>query len=185
MTGLLTVFDFFFFFMWLNACIQICLVCMQFLELFNVKYFGMISNGETKHKSNHRKTNLSVDLHLKWLLLGNWQEKDTFSCITKALLISVLWVYCGDFWLWTGGKIGCLLDNRVRFTGSNMSSFFLRWTWSVCFLSESCIPVEIQKNLQKTFIGITCVPCYIFFTGDAPLETEYYTWEWWITLTSP
>lgn len=63
---------------------------MQFLELFNVKYFGMISNGETKHKSNHLKTNLSVDLHLKLLLLGNWQEKDTFSCITKALLISVL-----------------------------------------------------------------------------------------------
>lgn len=45
MTGLFTVSDFCS--MSLNARIQICLVRMQFLELFGVKYFEMISNEET------------------------------------------------------------------------------------------------------------------------------------------
>lgn len=38
---------------------------MQCLKLFHAKYFGLVSKGGKKAKSNHRKTNLPVDLHLK------------------------------------------------------------------------------------------------------------------------
>ena len=90
----LTFFSFYFI-----KCLYLNLpcVCVDCLELFYVKYFF----GEKKNRSNHLKTNLSVDLLKRlncWKIGSRWRY---FSCITKVLNLcaaSPLWGLCVSIW---------------------------------------------------------------------------------------